>query len=134
MIEVLTGQKLVSDKDLFARVSQCVAVGTIDETARLGGIAHIHSADDYQRLLDEFFQEMLNSASKINSIYVAGGSNAFVSGLGFINGEKTAENVLGHIGKNFPNYDIVQDVGGDFVRRLEVYAGMGYCQIKRKKE
>jgi|GEM_PF-6231485 len=131
--EVCTGKNLISDKDLFARVSQCVAVGAIDEKRRLGGIAHLHASDDHKRILDEFFQEMINTASLVDYIYVAGGSNAFVEGFGFINGEKTAENVMNYLSLNFPKHETFKDIGGDFVRRLDVYTSMSYCTIKKMR-
>ncbi len=71
--QVYTGKKLVSKKDMFAKVSQCVAVGTIDEKIKIGGLAHIHSNTDYNKVLDDLFNELIKEDALVKKVYVVGG-------------------------------------------------------------
>ena len=136
--EVYTGRMYISGKDMFARVSQCVALGLHDNKDPIGGIAHLHynqnANEEYKKFLDDFFQDILSKAKKLDSIYVAGGCNAFVPGLGFIAGEKTAENVLDYVRGNLPDLEIVDDVGGDLIRKIQIDPAMRQGAIYRLKD
>jgi chemotaxis receptor (MCP) glutamine deamidase CheD len=134
MFEVYTGRKAVAQRNMFARVSQCVAVGTIDSAVNIGGIAHIHVNDDYEEMLEKMFLELLAKGYQAGAIYIAGGSNAFVPGYGPVFGERKAERVYNYVSRNLKGTDIVADVGGDAVRQLLLFPRRRKADILRIEE
>jgi len=50
-IQVTRNYKVSTSFDLVARTSQCVAIGLVDSTQDICGIAHIHSNNAYELFL-----------------------------------------------------------------------------------
>lgn len=113
MEEVFAGNYKISKAGLYAKVSQCVAVGVLSEK---NGLAHIH-CNTKLSLLEEF----LESSFYDGLISVCGGVDAFVPQLGFISGRKNADRVLETIcKKGLEKYMKEIDIYTDKVRRMSV--------------
>ena len=110
MKEVYTGKKLVSQEDAWVHVSQCTAVATQNG---LGACAHPSYNQEPTRLLDEMFEELFKKGGSVNELYVAGGANSFVPGLGMIFGERNVERILTYLAKHFPHNPVHPFVIGD---------------------
>ena len=90
MKEVFTGKYLVyENQSIFAKVSQCVGVGTI---SRRNGLAHLH-INTSLGVLDEMLEKTFDSGE----IYLCGGVDAFVPKMGLIPGSKNADRVFEYL-------------------------------------
>ena len=113
MKEVFAGNYEISQGGVYARVSQCVAVGVLSEK---NGLAHIH-CNTKLSLLEEF----LENSFYYGSISVCGGVDAFVPKLGFIPGRKNADRVLEKICKRgLEKYIKEIDIYTEKVRKMYV--------------
>lgn len=112
MIEVCTGKRRISKRNMFAHVSQCVAVGSLNELL-IGGVAHIHYNTNHDKILSEMFEEMVQDSKLLGGIYVVGGANSFVPQFGPIFGERTAERVMAYLDVQFPHTEIHSYITGD---------------------
>jgi chemotaxis receptor (MCP) glutamine deamidase CheD len=135
VVEVYTGQHRVSiSDDLVARTSQCVAVGIVDSTQDLGGIAHIHTNTDHEAILDALIKELMsyNGLPRNYRIALGGGVDTFVPNYGFIPGRANADRVIEHLIKNGLESAIAEsDLYEDYVRKLFVYISKRHLEIKR---
>ncbi len=131
MFEVYTGKRKISRDDLFAHVSQCVAVGTLCERARVGAIAHVHSHTDHERLLDDMFEALISVYGEVKEVYVVGGANTFVPGHGPIWGERTVGRVTRYLSKNLSrahvNYDVIGSSGN--AKDLVMYTSLKFVDV-----
>ena len=135
--QVHTGElKTSTSDDLLARTSQCLAVGIIDTTQNLVGIAHIHFRDNHERILDSLIEELasVNGQPRNSEIALSGGVDAFVRGYGFIPGRAIADRVIEYLIKIGLEGGITQkDIHTDYVRKLTASPSGRYLQINRLK-
>ena len=104
---------------IYAKTSQCVALGLCDLEKNLAGIAHLHSNSNHEEILDEFIQSFLKNSSKKYDVILSGGVNAFVPNYGFIRGEKKAMDVMTYL-SNYKMNITHQDIFTDKVRMLRI--------------
>jgi len=113
MLNVNSGRKRVTKKNMVAHVSQNVAVGCIDETLMRGALANVHANTDYKRVFGEMFEQLIKHSTKMGMIYIVGGANTFVPGNGPIFGQNTAETVADYLQKQFPDNGFYFSITGD---------------------
>lgn len=123
MEEVFAGKYCITQSELYARISQCVAVGV---KSKQNGLAHMHY-NTKLNMLEEFLEEAFNGGI----ISICGGVDAFVPQLGFISGRKNADRVLESIcKKGLEKYIKEMDIYTDQIR--EMYILNSSIQIFRK--
>lgn len=133
-MEVPAGKYVVSERKMIARTSQCVALGIIDNTYRMGGIAHIHYTNNHELLVLRMIEEILSKGcSEDNfSLYLCGGVDAFIPFMGHVPGKKNYERVRELLEKERLDKRIaLEDCVSDFVRIMVIHGKNNFGDIQR---